>query len=392
MRSGFNRSSAASSIARPIDPSQKHLGFVGILLNGVAIAGLGLFATACAGHQTLPPDSGTLSVIEEPATVAIEPSADAPYPAQGPSLSQPHNLAQPAETLRAAGPPQTVAAESVLENRTKSAFPVPNEGARPDAELGAVADGQATPVIGRTESESDTVGVDENAGATIETATVVDPIEETVVSDRIELASGSPPDSRRLFAGPEQIPPRDNGAYAILAIRADTPVSDRDRIRMICSAFVAARTAKPDTTIDSAKSMVTIWPVASAEQADELNRASRADNCTKAVNQYGLAIAHRAILDTESTGWVLDNPGPYVLARVPGSANGGLDARVLMLDLTSLRSSTQVTEVMESWSELERDTSLLTPEGWNTPAVQARIGDWRRRHGRSLILLGPNEG
>ncbi len=246
-------------------------------------------------------------------------------------------------------------------------------------------------VIETTQTATDTVIVDKATGDTMETVEVGKPRRRVVRSLQVEFVPGSPRDPRRLFAGPEQFPANQYAAYAVVAIRADAPASDRRRIKMICDAFIASQAAEADSaTQKPSDQMVTIWPVSSTDRATDLNRAPRNQVCQEAVDRYGLAMGHRAILDTEKTGWILDNPGPYLLAWAPGSVKGNLDASILLLDLSGVTDPGQAVELMTDWSDIERDRDIWTEGGWDTEALQSLVGRWETKHGRRrLMLLGP---
>ncbi len=415
------------------------------LLNGVAVFCLATFVSACASNKSTQLDDASSPAPGNQTTVVSEQSPETPTttvasapPATQPTVEPVPQAEQPVATAPAEPPAPTDRTEVAQAPPIPESKPeVPAESSETVVEVVTVTDEPATAtetvevvetedrvvmrsetttksdrivervevdegtgrveedvaVIETTRTETDTVVVDKATGEAVETVVVSEPKEEVVAAARVEITPEKPRDQRRLFAGPEQYPPTEYAAYAVMAIRADTPASDRERVRMICEAFIAAEAAEDEADIVPAETMVTIWPVSSTDRAVELNRAPRNEICTEAVNRYGLAIGHRAILDTEKTGWILDNPGPYLLAWAPGAVKGELDARVLLLDLTAVSDPGQAAEFMGSWSEIERDTSLRTESGWNLEAVQARMSLWASEHGsRSLMLLGPVEG
>ena len=246
---------------------------------------------------------------------------------------------------------------------------------------------------GRVKEEVDVVETTQTTADTMETVEVGRPQQRVVKSAKIEMFPGSPRDSRRLFAVPEQFPASQYAAYAVVTIRADTSASDRRRIRMLCEAFVASQAAETDNANPAPSGlMVTMWPVSSTDRATDLNRAPRNQICQEAVDRYGLAVGHRAILDTEKTGWILDNPGPYLLAWAPGSVKGNFDARILLLDLSGVSEPQQAVDLMQAWSEIEHDRSIWTDGGWDLETVQKLVILWQECHGqRRLMLLGPVE-
>src|SRR5690349_14864524 len=76
----------------------------------------------------------------------------------------------------------------------------------------------------------------------------------------------------RLFAGPEQYPPKLFAAYGILAFPARASSYDRDRYMMICEAYIAGLPSTYEVGKPKWDQMVTVWPVISDEQANAINQ------------------------------------------------------------------------------------------------------------------------
>ncbi|WP_136659080.1 hypothetical protein [Nitratireductor sp. XY-223] len=250
-------------------------------------------------------------------------------------------------------------------------------------------------VIERTERTVDTIEVDKTTGAAVETIVRSEPVKKEVETMTVVVEAASaddaPRDPARLFTGPEQSTPADYRGYGIVAIRADTPPSERQRLNMICEAFVAPLPARPE---GENAGMVTVWPVSSTAHADELNAAPRQRICGDAVERYGLSEGRRAIVDTERTGWILDNRGPYLLAWSPPSAKGTAGALVLLVDLSGVTTPEAAQVVMQRWSsDIERNADLWAGKSWDVDLLRPIIASWREQFGaRTLMLLGPVGG
>ncbi|MCP4999968.1 MAG: hypothetical protein GY933_14805 [Hyphomicrobiales bacterium] len=248
-------------------------------------------------------------------------------------------------------------------------------------------------IIERTEKTVDTVEIDKDTGTAVETIVKSEPVEKeteslTVVVEGSRTAPDGPKDVARIFAGPDQIEPSDYNGYGVVAVRKDTPAADRDRLVMICDAFAASLATKHSA--EETPGMVTVWPIASTAHADALNSASGAKRCEDAVERYGAVAGQEAIAESERTGWILDNSGPYLLAWSPPSDKGVSGASVLLVDLSGVSDPGNARAMMQRWSEdVERNDALWGLEGWNPEALSRVVSDWRQEFGpRTMLLLG----
>lgn len=249
-------------------------------------------------------------------------------------------------------------------------------------------------VIERTQRTVDTVEIDKATGAAVETIVRSEPVEKEVESVTVVVETkmtDAARDLSRLFVGPDQANSADYKGYGIVAIRADTPPSERQRLNVICEAFIAPL---PERSEGDNAAMVTVWPVASSAHADELNAAPGDRICGEAVERYGLAEGRKAIIDTERTGWILDNRGPYLLAWSPPDARGTAGALVLLVDLSGVTTAEAARAVMLRWSsDIERNDALWSESGWDVDVLRPIIANWREEFGaRTLMLLGPVGG
>ena len=252
-------------------------------------------------------------------------------------------------------------------------------------------------VIERTEKTVDTIEIDKATGTAVETIVKSEPVDRetealTVVVESTPMAPDGPKDSARIFAGPGQVEPSDYSGYGVFAVRLDTPASDRDRLVMLCDAFVAALPVSNDPA--QKPDMVTVWPVASTARADEFNVATGGRRCEGAVERYDSEGGQEAISESERTGWILDNTGPYLLAWSPPSDKGVSGASVLLVDLSAVTDPGNARDIMRHWSEdVERNDMLWSVEGWEPEELSRVINDWRGEFGpRSILLLGTAGG
>jgi hypothetical protein len=248
-------------------------------------------------------------------------------------------------------------------------------------------------VTERTETTVETVEIDNQNASAVETDVKSAPVEEeietvTVVTDTGPMAADGPKDAARIFAGPGQVSPASYSGYGVFAIRSDMPASERDRLVMLCDAFVAALPATQ--AAGETAQMVTFWPVASAAHAEELNAGSGARRCENAVEHYGSAAGQEAISDSERTGWILDNQGPYLLAWSPPTDKEESGASVLLVDLSNVEEPENARKILRHWSEdVENNNMLWGNASWDPVELSRVINDWQGEFGpRSILLLG----
>jgi hypothetical protein len=132
----------------------------------------------------------------------------------------------------------------------------------------------------------------------------------------------------RAFAGPTQYPPSRFAAYGIVAFPSRAVPDDIARYVMICEAFVASLPSHLEVRAPIEMQMVTVWPIQTDRDADNLDIASRdsSELCKHAVDSYGLVAALAAINDARRSHAVLDGLGPYLLAWSPPNTKGRANA------------------------------------------------------------------
>lgn len=113
--------------------------------------------------------------------------------------------------------------------------------------------------------------------------------------------TGASVTASRIFAGPNQYPPKDFAAYGILAFRARPSSYNHDRYMMICEAYATALPHASELALPRAKQMVTVWPLTTDDNSTRINQLADhvRDICQIAVDNYGLVISQQALKDAE---------------------------------------------------------------------------------------------
>lgn len=191
----------------------------------------------------------------------------------------------------------------------------------------------------------------------------------------------------RVFAGPKQYPPKGYAAYGILAFKSQASEFDKDRHKVICSAYVNAVPHESESNVESRHQMVTIWPVKSVSTATAINKKPRNEVCDIAIDEYGLTVALQAIKSAEKTGLEFNSNGPYLLAWSPTNTIGTENAVILWADLSSINTYDQALKVMQGWvHDIESDPSLWK-DGWDLESFKMVIQKWLDKHGPDFVKL-----
>lgn len=194
----------------------------------------------------------------------------------------------------------------------------------------------------------------------------------------------------RIFASPNQYPPREFAAYGILAFPSRPSPYDRDRHLMICNEYVATLPRASELAIPPATQMVTVWPVNSDYYSNWLNQLLNQEYiCQIAVDNYDLVFAQQALKDAEIVGVNTTGTGPFLLAWSPATDKGKRDALVLVSDLSDVMTYEQAHKIFLAWSrDIERDPKLWS-NGWNIERLRSKIRYWVDKYGsKSLAVFG----
>lgn len=197
----------------------------------------------------------------------------------------------------------------------------------------------------------------------------------------------------RVFAGPEQYPPRQFSAYGIVAFPSAASEHDAPRYLHVCQAYMAVL---PHTSelpkVPQHAQMVTVWPLTSEVLADDLNEAPRIEidsTCKRAVAEYDVVTARRALREAEVAGAMplFEGEGPYLLAWAPGAKKGAPDALVLVADLSYITEYGAMRDVFVRWAEDIEQNPELWRKGWRLEQLRATIRAWADHFGPRLLSL-----
>jgi hypothetical protein len=193
----------------------------------------------------------------------------------------------------------------------------------------------------------------------------------------------------RVFAGPDQYPPEEFAAYGIVAFPSRASPHTKDRHVMICNAYVATLPHADELPVPRIEQMATVWPVREDAVADVLNHSRQPDVCEKAVLNYGLTLAKRALKEAMVAGVETAGLGPFLLAWSPSTDKGKKDALVLVSDLSDVTTYAQAESILLAWSnDIESDPTLWK-NGWNVERLRLKIRHWVDNYGsRTLAIIG----
>lgn len=247
-----------------------------------------------------------------------------------------------------------------------------------------------------TQKTTDVVVVDKRTGESIETVVQSEPVvkETEHLAVTVERLPG-PKDPSRQFIGPDGIDLLQLAGYGIVAVKTNTLASDRNRLRMICETFTSPTPGLDESQrAATAPGMMTAWPISSAAHADELNNATTSPDCSEAVERYGVSEGMKALQDVESSGWILEDRGPFLVAWAPPLAKGSPGEPVLLADLSSVSTPEAALAVMHRWAtDIETNTDLWNDGRWDIDRLRPVMERWQAEFGpRVLMLLGPAGG
>lgn len=202
---------------------------------------------------------------------------------------------------------------------------------------------------------------------------------------QVSQSGSSFPEATRIFAGPNQFPPDQFAAYAMVIFKSRAVTADLGRHIGICEAYVAAipHFSEIDTPLD--QQIATVWPMESESIAFEVNRAPRDNVCDSAVHYYGLVAANRARTDAGLKGVNFSGRGPFLVAWAPAAAKGSPDAVVLEADLSFINSPAQAKAAFERWVQDIEEKPELWQHGWDLERVRLTIQQWLDYFGDDVL-------
>lgn len=198
----------------------------------------------------------------------------------------------------------------------------------------------------------------------------------------------------RAFAGPGQYPPASFAAYGIVAFPSLPTDADKARYTMICNAYAAVLTFYGSVPAPIERQMVTVWPIQSDAEAQQINAMPRGDKlCERAVQDYNMSTALEAIDAAWRSHSRLMGRGPFLLAWSPSTAMSRSDALVLVFNLSDVTTEQQAKEMFMQWRREIVEHPELWKKGWNIDKVRVDIQLWADKYGTEVLkMFGISEG
>jgi hypothetical protein len=134
----------------------------------------------------------------------------------------------------------------------------------------------------------------------------------------------------RAFARARDIPPKDVGAYGIVAITSLPTPASRERLSRFCTAFIAHLPSQASSVFPRGQQMVTVWPLDDPDAEPAKN-----NDCGFALDHYDLQAGISAVRDARTQGAGLDGRGPFLLGWSPSVTRGVPDKFVLVVDMST---------------------------------------------------------
>jgi hypothetical protein len=189
----------------------------------------------------------------------------------------------------------------------------------------------------------------------------------------------------RALIEPGEKPPREVGAFGVVAFSSLPLPSEVDRYKFVCEAFKATLIPQEDLSADTplAEQMVTYWPIRNKFTEE----AKRAD-CAHMVTTYDLKTGLDAIHDADKLGERLgERRGPFLVGWSPSIQRYQKDALVLVMDLSSLEGQQSFLEVFKAWRQKITDNPEMWKKGFDSAGIRMTIRDTLDRYGDGLLKL-----
>jgi len=186
----------------------------------------------------------------------------------------------------------------------------------------------------------------------------------------------------RAFLRSAEIPPQAIGAYGVVAFRAKATPANRDRLLMVCQAFVAALPPQKSvpSTVSVGDQMLTIWPLdePASPEADK-------DDCPFAIAHYDLYGGDAAIADAERQGAKLGADGPFLIGWSPSNSRGVPDKLVLVVDMSAYTSQDSFDHAFQFWKQKIVEDPSLWRTGFSIEAIRLAVRDFADTYGDTIL-------
>jgi hypothetical protein len=192
-----------------------------------------------------------------------------------------------------------------------------------------------------------------------------------------------------VFVEPHDYPPREYGAYGIVAFPSAPTSNTRSRFIRVCEAYVATLPPAATATVPLDRQMVTVWPVSTPELAKKLSELTdvlaRKNGCPEAVDHYDIQTAITAVRESGSRR---PGNGPFLLAWSPASTKGKKDALVLVADLSNLEADEEFLARFRRWRDDIETKPDIFKDHWTLDRLVATIQNWADHWGNIFLSRG----
>lgn len=190
-----------------------------------------------------------------------------------------------------------------------------------------------------------------------------------------------------MFSGPHDKPPKGLGAYGIVVFPSAPTTSSKQRFEMICEAFTSSLAQSRNSSLGPSRQFVTVWPIYSDADADDLNSRDRGEQCKYAVLRYGDRTARAALKNAEIAGRRATGVGPFLFGWAPSDVVGERDANVLVINMSDVRNLTQAQQIFLFWKNEIEGNGAIWRNGWNFDLLLLKAKFQADNVGE--IILGP---
>lgn len=187
----------------------------------------------------------------------------------------------------------------------------------------------------------------------------------------------------RDFIEPNEIPPKDVGAYGMVAFTHKPTSTTRQRLTFFCEAFLSTlpRRQSLPASVPVSRLMITYWPV----ERRDARKLVRGD-CGYLTDSYDLVSGLQAIRDADRTGRRLaQRRGPFLVGWSPARSRYERDAVVLVMDLSDLESEASFREAFQNWRSKITDNPELWRNGFSVDQIRLALRDFLDRYGEAIL-------
>ena len=184
----------------------------------------------------------------------------------------------------------------------------------------------------------------------------------------------------RAWLRAQDIPPIGAGAYGLIVFHSKPTPASRQKLKMVCAAFVAFFPRSETATVPLEDQMITVWPLDNPE-----TKEAKEDNCDYALDHYELVSAETAISDAQLQHATFDGAGPYLVGWSPSKARGVPDALVLVVDMSADNSQAAVDAKFLFWKNKIVQDPLAWRGGFSIERVRVAIHNFSDQYGQAML-------